>query len=492
MGENIYKQQLQDALDIDGGLKEDYLPIFYQEIIEECLSLKFPYVNKEIFISNLNVFFSHFFSYKRTRVDVIGRLVYPNYYTIVFSPSGSGKDAVYNTIRRDMGGDFEDMFDGDSKSRYAKKKHELEQYYEDDEEMTDGQKKRAIKEQLRVFPKLVINNATKEGYIHNRESFQYYNFGASMLAMSEFTDYLLSGNLEEKGLMSNLTKSWEDGEDDYMKIKGSDDNIKVKDVPSNFLAFSSIYGLKDSTQYHVFLKNLSRGLGRRSFILVPEVLRINKDDNTLESIERERKGVERGNEMLSYFKTQFGEVFRAAGEEEIMTMTEDATSIYSIYTRHCRLEAQELDGQVIEGVLAETQNRYSKIVRLAAIYAKMDDPTTLVIEPHHLLSAIHWGEYTGKYLAELASHNIENRIARLLIEKGPQNVETIYAMVAPMHKNRTRRAEMFNDMISQIDMFLRKYEKKVGIQLDPTDKRKKMVAAIPIYQNDTNTDEYFE
>ena len=490
---NQFKKYLGNSINVNKGLNEEFLPVIYLEIMQEFLAHKFPFVNQELFVSNLNSFFAHFLSYKRVQIDLLGRRVAPNYYTIIFSPSGTGKDAIFSTIQRELAPKFEEIFDRDTKKKYAQKKSSLESLYINDEEVSGKALEKRIKQELRVFPKKTINMATKEGYVHNRESFQFYNFGASMLVMSEFTDYLLSGSIEEKGLLSNLVKSWEDGEDDYIKLKLTDDNLKVKDVPSNLLAFSSISGLKGTKQYDVFLKNLSRGLARRSFILVPSVpiLEVGENEDVAKIAKKYSDRVKKANERIPYFRGRIEDILNYEVGDGILSLSKSAEEIYSVYEIYCRTQAGELPRATLEGVRAEVQNRHSKMIRLAGVYAKVEDITTDTIEDHHILSAIHWTEYVGKYLQQIVQDGPEYDMLDLLKPGIEVKLTELYDIAAPGERNRSRRKEIFADMLPMVEALLKHKGLSLEIKPDPGDARYKVAKAVPGTPLDPTHDEFF-
>ena len=160
---------------------------------------------------------------KRILLDVVGRDVIPNWYSMVFVASGFGKDRLVKDLNELVFQDFRNWFVEKSK-RYKQDRIEDIKFFAKDKfqgEKQENQQRAFIEAETEKIRELVLEMAdgTQEGFYSDGLAFFNADFGSLFVTISEFGKFLQSSTTEKEQFINCLFNAY-DGKISSKCIKG--------------------------------------------------------------------------------------------------------------------------------------------------------------------------------------------------------------------------------------------------------------------------------
>ena len=210
--------------------------------------------------------FSFMLTSKRVQYKEQEKLGFPNFYTIIFAPSGCGKDSVSNDFKEYVFKDFNAWFVENAQ----KYKHEAEEKIRKTAEKQfagakqEKQKQAYIREQILKIRNMVLemNNGTAEGFFEEAKVRSIADFGAIYIKITEFAKYYINSSPSDKQFFDMFFKAF-DGIIQSKSIKGNNREEDVTGVPVNCLLMTDISMFQDIKSKKDFMRELDTGFARR-------------------------------------------------------------------------------------------------------------------------------------------------------------------------------------------------------------------------------------
>ena len=272
------------------------LPKKYQAILTDYLIPKVDDVPLETLVIDLNAKIAQMLAINRVKVESSlietgDKSTFPNFYGIIFLPSGEGKDKPIQIINKNLMKNINIDFYERSKYYLENAKKEIEEKAE--ELYPDSKiKRQEYKAENRPYGLTKeIKTGTAEGLESARKAFQKAGFGGTFFKNGEFADYIIATDKSSIDFLSLINEIYDFGDSDPKIIKSEKDTAPILDVPSNMLVHSSISGLVEGKGRERLLDFLNRGNARRSFLAYPILEQFNVEDFSLivaKSMERKK------------------------------------------------------------------------------------------------------------------------------------------------------------------------------------------------------------
>jgi len=349
------------------------------------------------------VYISRLLCYNRVRVDIGDRKIFPNLYAIYFAQSGAGKDrtgglleAAYANVRSIQTGLCDKHIDDieQTNERY------LSEQVDDGKggkknKFTAPQKQRYLdKHEPRSIVE-VSGNGTIEGLESARIEMERAGFGSTHFSISEFVDFISSGNPTKIEAINFIKELYEEGNSLAKATKGEKHSKPVNGVPCTMLAYSSKEGIEDSQEAERTLKALvGRGFARRCIISLPD-----KHSYNILSPQKKQAARREAKEVLPMVRSMIDEIYQEtrpypeAGEYKTMTMTQEAEYLHLQYEEEVVEEAVNNPKKLSENECSELADRHGRAVRLSACVAIYEHPKSLVITVDDYKNAMSMIEY---------------------------------------------------------------------------------------------------
>lgn len=304
-----------------------------------------------------------------------------NIYSILFLPSGIGKDKTVNSIDSQLFQSFYKAFSERESMYKTKKELENKQYIED---KLNGSKAEQIRYLENNKPRNLyesISDGTPEGLSSQREAFSDAGFGGTFVQISEFADFIQKKDESREQFLSMLTDIYDMGNSSPKAIKGEKTSKRVLGVPNTILFYSSpSQFLEHEYSKEKFYRFLSRGLARRCFICFnPPIQKFKK--TTFEEYNENLKILK---EDIPVFRAMIDRFINGIEYNEIMTLEETALRRY--FSEGQEFEQQSFDTQN-EIKKAELGSRAWRTLKLSAIVEKFENPKSLVISEESYIKA---------------------------------------------------------------------------------------------------------
>ena len=184
-----------------------------KKLVEATLNVfskRFKNTERSIITSITLLKIAQMMTCKRVKYKEFEKIDNPNYYTIVFLPSGGGKDRISNDLDDYVFKPFRDWFKENAEKYYSKKKQQIQEEYTNSK---NKQIKALIKEAEKSirYPILEVVDGTQEGLFEDAKVLNEAGFGAITYKMSEFGMFLETAQNTEKQFLGCLY----DGYDHY-------------------------------------------------------------------------------------------------------------------------------------------------------------------------------------------------------------------------------------------------------------------------------------
>jgi hypothetical protein len=330
-------------------------------------------------------------------------------YGINFMPSGTGKDktiaVVNNLLMKPYFDNFErlekeyrdrvykDLF-SEAKEKFSDNSNKIDKYIADN------------------MPRRLADSffdATMEGFIAQRETYEGAGFGGTSIIISEFSDYILNDSSIREQMLSLVKEVYEEGNSGAKITKYQKVTKPVKGVPSSVLFQSSPNGLMDEAGSKKILDFLSRGLARRALICYPEIEELPPIDYgthliNLAKIERQKEDMQKIISRMVYAKDTF-----MGNNDFVFKFDERASKRLFQYTQIC--SAYKFNR--FEAIQAEISSRPRKAEKLAGLIALIEHPSSHIIGVNDVESAITIVSHFGRYIQRFINDSFTDEVEKL-------------------------------------------------------------------------------
>lgn len=361
------------------------MPVIIRNVLEtgeniECsldFGCKLNIINSQI-AQTLNM--------KRITLNECGRINIPNYYAIVYAPSGYGKDRYTRIMEETVFAQFPLWFKNKEELHYQNCVREIEKTANDlfQSDKEHNKKLAYIEAEKKKIRRLnyEIQDGTKEGSREDYNALQNTDFGCINIRNPEFGLYLKSQkkNSEQSEFINSLYEAF-DGNITGKSIK-SENSLQYgnKKIPVNILYYSDptlIFNeLKDT-----FHSMLSTGFSRRSNISFQSGCKVKFFDNITYEQQTETydklKGL--GNDLYSTFqKIPLGSCY---------ILTKDSYAVLKEYAKYLNNAFNELPYEEYL-MRPEIKSRELKALKLSCLYACLNHPNQYTIDYNDITQAI--------------------------------------------------------------------------------------------------------
>jgi hypothetical protein len=224
-------------------------------------------------------------------------------------------------------------------------------------------------------------------------------------------------------------------------------------------------GLKKSNKFIEFVERLSRGLARRTFILIPKVNYGTQEDNidyrTRALIDE--ANAQNGKQQKEKFKLFFERFAQTQRHGQNIQLSQEAYYKFKEYEYYCKDKADSMNSVEEESVKAEIANRWSKMIRLAGILALVD--LSPIVEDIHILQAVYQTEYFGKYLLEFIQTEPAIDIIKAIKKDGSIQMKDVYKIMGISKQNGSRKKTLFEEYFPELKIEAEKQGIKISKEI---------------------------
>lgn len=327
--------------------------------------------------------------------------VIPNWYAIIFMPSGYGKDELSNYLDKFFFKNIRLLFEEQEKNYIEDIKQKIEdeakkKYPTQKQETT---RTKFIQKQFEDIRHLILEatDGTQEGLFSDAKAFFLAGFGSITIKFSEFGAYLKTITTENEKFFNCLYDAF-NGTLHSKTTQGRKREKDIYSIPVNALIYS------DSTIFKNQLKGildefLSKGFARRSMIS------FQNQTNNLKHKELSKENTKQFLEQAEKIQDDIFKTYNLLENNSCFKFTSDAYYItLQEYSRECINKHNKTLGNINK---SEIQSRPFKALKLACIYAILNHPTENVINDTDVIQAILSIEFLSKDLSSFGEYQKE-------------------------------------------------------------------------------------
>ena len=424
-----------------------------QKLVEATLNVfskRFKNTERSIITSITLLKIAQMMTCKRVKYKEFEKIDNPNYYTIVFLPSGGGKDRISNDLDDYVFKPFRDWFKENAEKYYSKKKQQIQEEYTNSK---NKQIKALIKEAEKSirYPILEVVDGTQEGLFEDAKVLNEAGFGAITYKMSEFGMFLETAQNTEKQFLGCLYDGY-DGKVISKSIKYGKREANIENMPVNCLLLSDPSLFTGGNLRYMFNLLMQTGLSRRCVISFQKPRKKEIEYNTDLAFEKEKQFY-RDCEKLS---EQFLKIFNKIPSNAVYVLTDSALkNLHYPY----RIKMEELENAT-EDVLTkkEIQSRQHKAIKIACLYACLNHPTKLIVNDEDMQQAIDTVEFISKDFKTFRNYKPKeddayDKLWEFFLEnldKGFTRTELVYNQFQNFGISRDKFKDRFDDNIDSI------------------------------------------
>jgi len=387
------------------------LPKKTKEVLETYLIPLSPSTPEDVLLLAHLTYISKMLCYNRVKIKSNTREIFPNLYTMIFLPSGGGKDKTARLVS--------DMY---------KKVENLQKMQRDEyidlyraaaesfiEEKYAGQKlSSALKREYVSRYEIknlteVYGEGTPEALAERRGWIAKAYFGAVHFENFEFVDQAKKGDKSIEAMFSLKKQAYEHGDTPVKITKSNPYAQPVHGIPMTSFVMSASEGLvNDEKGYHNFRDYLMRGYGRRSTMCAPIGAKKIKHVPYSEAEKLELKAIESLEKIIDYIEDIYlktkpepvpGKPITVTGQQPyngvVLESGYELSSAVHDYGQMLSLQIQ--NGNYSEMEASEISSRQWRALRLSACLAVFEHPNRLEITPEDFFIAIDLTEYYAKH-----------------------------------------------------------------------------------------------
>lgn len=430
-------------------MTEINLPKIMSEILN-VFANRYKNTDKSVIISIQVLKIAQMLTNKRVKYKEFEKIDFPNYYTIVFLPSGGGKDRLSNEYDNFIFKQFRDWFKENAEKYYAKKKQEIHEEYTNSQ---NKQIKALIKEAEKSIrcPILEVVDGTQEGLFEDAKVLNDAGFGAITYKMSEFGLFLEAAQNSEKQFLSCLYDGY-DGKITSKSIKYGKREANIENVPINCLLLSDPSLFSGGNLRYMFNLLMQTGLSRRCVISFQKT-RNKEIEYDKEIAFKKEQQFYKDCKRLS---EQLWEIFNKIPTNATYEITDEALKdVHYPY----KVKMEELENAT-EDVLRkkEIQSRQHKAIKIACLYACLNHPTELIINEEDMQQAINTVEFISQDFAQFLKYkpktdDVYDKLWEFFkdnLNKGYTKSELIYKHFQDFGISRDKFKDRFPDYIEAV------------------------------------------
>lgn len=357
---------------------------------------------------------------KSSIIDTQSQQTPANIYGITFLNSGAGKDKPLRDINKNLIPYIIDDFEKRAATyRENKSNHVKQEANEKFGEKANAEKNKWISQNSPRFLPIEMSDATLEGFLAIRKSFEGAYFGSTFLRISEFGDYITSDNTARSEFLSMISEVFDYGDSSPKIIKGEKEAEGVSGVASSAIMHTSPAYLLDGINRTKLFTFLDRGLARRSFICYPGdvLLETNNPDVLKEIVSSARVRAEDlvpdlKNAFLSMYENTMNKyddnedlsILTDTQVKNVFTLTTEADDRISEYQIENQIHASSLpDSWDKAGIRSERANRHWKALKLSGVIACFEHPKDKSVTLDDVEEAIRITNMYGDQMAKFYS-----------------------------------------------------------------------------------------
>lgn len=318
---------------------------------------------------------------KRITLKEVDNELIPNWYSIIFMPSGAGKDRLSNDFDKLIFNDFRLWFKNRADNYRREKEQEISKIAQEkfQDSKSENQKQAFINSEKEKIRNIIIEmqDGTQEGFYADAKSFSSATFGSLFLKISEFGLYLKTTNTDKEMFLNCLYNAY-DGKVVSKCIKGSNREPDIENLPVNILLYSD-YTLFKTDVKELFNSLMLTGLNRRACV---SFMGTTSRQAPIFSHEQKKNFTQKVEELQ---KRLFG-VFNSVQMNSCYCLSAEANNdilnCYVQYLTDCYNNTEELI------LKSEILSRELKALKLACLYACLNHPQELFIKKNDLIQAI--------------------------------------------------------------------------------------------------------
>ena len=402
------EKRLDQSLPTDDRFDITQANAFVREILTSYMYKKHPKVLKDSLLLDTVALLSLVACSRRVKVENIkgGTSVYPNIYVIKIMPSASGKDLplalaqdeLLDGVKLALRNDYQKFIDDFSTHPFYYLDH-IEQ--EDWEDMSAKEQKEVVTTYMPNDFIFSFDEGTLEGFISQCQSVKLFKKGTAFVLMQEFGSYISGAeNDTKKSFLVGLMKAFDVAEFGGKVIKGSKRVPTVRNIPAILIGNTSGRWIKGSKDNETLMKFVGGGLGRRSFIYYPQEFEIKQEGDTLlEVLESRKENYEEVSDIVFDLRNKIQDYYENTPLNKEYKFTQGAKELVEIYTLYGELKFDSLVNDQ-ESVASEYRGRAWKMIRLAGLFAWLNNPKSGSVGVQDVREAIYFTEYLSEKTAQ--------------------------------------------------------------------------------------------
>lgn len=329
---------------------------------------------------------------KRIKFEETQNTGFPNWYSIGLMPSGFGKDRILNDIKNYFLKFFEKWYQQQNEQYRDKCLYNIEisaiNKFPNDEHIR--QRQAYTDEELRKVRNIVheVSNGTSEGFFADAKAVSDAGFGSVNLRLSEGGNFLNNMTTEQKQFFNRVFEAY-DGHITSKSIKGENREENLNNIPTNLLLLSDPTSFQDKSKY-LFNSLMELGIGRRAVIsFQAKIIPYDMENDPKIAYEKESKYYDN----LKKLEKFFSKIFLEIPENSTYKLTYDAFSVFYKY----KIKIKKLTDSENNSLLSkEISSRELKSLKLSCLYATLNHPQDLQINPEDMEQAIGTVEFLSK------------------------------------------------------------------------------------------------
>ncbi len=304
----------------------------------------------------------------RIQYKEVGKLGFPNWYSLIFAVSGCEKDRICDELDELIFKNFYTWLDGKANDYYDVQVEEIKRLaatkFQGDK--YEAKRQSYINDEIAKIRPLVpeVYNGTPEGIFEEAKVRYKANFGAIFIKMTEFSKYFLNLRSEDKLFFSFLLIAY--GAKFPSKCTKGDKREKdIVRVPLNCMLMCDPSLFEPQKARQELLLELHTGFARRAMCsFVPEV-KFNIDNDIQGTLAKEVKFFEEAEKI----NEEFIKIFMRIEANAIYDLLNEAL----MRLREYRNELSELANNTNNTLLKkEIKDRELKALKLATIFAPLN------------------------------------------------------------------------------------------------------------------------
>ena len=318
---------------------------------------------------------------KRVTFKEVDNVLIPNWYSIIFMPSGGGKDRLSKDLDNSIFSDFRQWFKTSADNYKLNEENKINRIANEKypDYKSEKQKQMFINTEKEKIRNVVIEmqNGTQEGFYSDAKAFDKANFGSLFLKISEFGLYLKSINTEKEMFLDCLYNAY-DGKVISKCIKGSNREPDIENLPVNILLYSD-YTLFKADIKGLFNTLMATGLNRRSVISFRPIT-----DRIAPRFTYEQKHL--FSSTAEKIKNNLYNIFNRINQRACYQLLETTNdNVLNPYVQYLNDLYNKTDDLILK---SEIESREIKSLKLSCLYACLNHPEDLNIYETDLKQAI--------------------------------------------------------------------------------------------------------